>query len=479
MPDACPDCGKMVPVDADSCPHCAAEIRPGAPLVAPSVGDLGASPSPIAPSGRAEGPVVPEGPIALEFETGASRYSGHQSLLRFRLVSGTQEAQDVTLVAIIEGDPDVVAQPAGEVEQCDSLAGRGDYGILAFPFVAHVPGRRRFARLRLAVARSGETKVYEARDKGLQITVLDPALRPTQENIVIGGGIHAEKYGSDGSFSVNVGGKGQGTTWMPVRLREVEVIDEWDGSPATIAVRLPNGVSMDFVHVRPGEFTMGSEEDEGREDETPARRVRLTRGFYLGACPVTQAQYEALTEENPSGFAGPENPVENVSWEAAREYCRKLATHLRRSPEAVGTDAVAVQDVALPTEAEWEYACRAGSDTAYAFGDDRADLPDYGWFDRTAKRTTHPVAELKPNAWGLFDMHGNVYEWCADLYADACDPADTVDPTGPAEGDHRVLRGGSWSAYAKRCRSAARHAAAPSDATPNYGFRVALWVKEA
>jgi formylglycine-generating enzyme required for sulfatase activity len=187
---------------------------------------------------------------------------------------------------------------------------------------------------------------------------------------------------------------------------------------------------------------------------------------------VTQAQYEKVMGKNPSSFpvakVGNENadlPVENVSWNDAVEFCKKLSD----LPE----EKKAGREYRLPTEAEWEYACRAGSKTAYAFDDEEGLLPEYGWFKRNSSDRTHTVGLLEPNAWGLYDMHGNVWEWCSDRYGDY--PKGAVsDPSGPKEGSYRVYRGGGWGIDAARCRSAIRNWFAPSFRGIRLGFRVAL-----
>jgi len=171
-----------------------------------------------------------------------------------------------------------------------------------------------------------------------------------------------------------------------------------------------------------------------------------------------------VTGSNPSHFKGPKNPVDTVSWDDCQQFLGKLNA---KSAAEVGK-------FQLPSEAQWEYACLAGSKTRYCFGDDESKLGDYAWYAANSGSKTHPVGEKKPNAWGLYDMHGNVWEWCQDRDGDgyyAKSPTD--DPTRPATGSHRVYRGGSWLNDARFCRSAVR-----SDLTPGFryyalGFRVA------
>ena len=166
--------------------------------------------------------------------------------------------------------------------------------------------------------------------------------------------------------------------------------------------RLVDRFGIAFVLIPAGTFQMGSE--RGSDDEKPVHTVRLSRPFYLGMYSMIQRQWEAVMGSNPSRFQGPEHPVEQVSWDKVQEFIRSLNTHEGRALYR------------LPTEAEWEYAARAGATGAYCFGDDVTQLSQYAWYEDNARGTTHPVGQLRPNAWGLYDMHGNVWEWVQDWY---------------------------------------------------------------
>ncbi len=231
----------------------------------------------------------------------------------------------------------------------------------------------------------------------------------------------------------------------------------------------PSGIPM--VLIPGGEFVMGS--SRGEDDERPPHKVRI-RAFYMDKYEVTQESFTALMGRNPSKWKGPKRPVEQVSWIAAVKYCnmRSLKDGLQPCYDlktlACNFDATGYR---LPTEAEWEYACRAGTTAAYSFGDDARKLPAYAWFKANAGRGTHPVGLKAPNPWGLYDMHGNVWEWCNDFYAEdyyASSPAE--DPKGPASGEERVLRGGGWSADASGCRSSARYSEPPGFADVCFGY---------
>jgi formylglycine-generating enzyme required for sulfatase activity len=214
-----------------------------------------------------------------------------------------------------------------------------------------------------------------------------------------------------------------------------------------ITVDLGGGVSIEMVLIRPGSFTMGSE--KGEDDEKAVHKVTLTKPFYLGKFEVTQRQWQAVMGANPSQFKDPDNPVEMVSWEDCQAFLQKLS------------EKVPGVTFKLPTEAQWEYACRAGSDAAYSFGDDASRLGEYAWFLDNSASKAHPVGKKKPNAWGLYDMHGNVCEWCADWYESSYGPDAATDPAGPASGEARVLRGESWVGIAAELR-AARRVATPA-----------------
>ena len=229
---------------------------------------------------------------------------------------------------------------------------------------------------------------------------------------------------------------------------------------------LPGGAEMEMIYCPPGEFMMGSpESEEGRDDGETQHRVRLTKGFWLGKYPVTQRQWQSVMGSTPSEFKGDDLPVETVSWDDCQEFTKKVNA-------ALGCGA------RLPTEAEWEYACRARTTTAYFWGNalngDRANCAG-NYPCGTAKKgpyleKTTPVGKYGANPWGLCDMHGNVWEWCADRYGGYS--GDAVDPTGPASGAYRVLRGGSWIISARFCRSADRRRFQPGYRYRIFGFRL-------
>ncbi len=219
---------------------------------------------------------------------------------------------------------------------------------------------------------------------------------------------------------------------------------------------LTNSIGMDLTRIEPGSFMMGS--DKGDPDEKPVHEVKITKPFYIGVSEVTQEQYEKVMGTNPSRFEEPNRPVENVCWEEAKSFCRKLSEMEKA-------------EYRLPTEAEWEHACRAGTQTVFYWGDNS----DTSYF-RCAFNSgneSRPVGTVKPNAWGLHDMSGNVWEWCEDWYANrGYTPTETTDPTGPKAGSRRVVRGGSWCGTPEDCRSANRLGYAADGRLYTIGFRV-------
>ena len=232
----------------------------------------------------------------------------------------------------------------------------------------------------------------------------------------------------------------------------------------TRSLDLGNGVSLTLVYIPGGTFWMGSKDDdpEAYDDEKPRHQVTLP-AFWMGETPVTQGQYQAVMGSNPSHFQGDlHRPVELVSWNDADRFCQELSRKLSQ------------EIISLPSESQWEYACRGGTDTRYFFGDDAAQLGNYAWYYGNSGNETHPVKQKKPNAWGLYDMHGNVWEWCADQWHDNYQGAPT---DGSAwlfsdESKDRLLRGGSWDDGAKYCRSAYRYLNTPAFRYGYLGFRV-------
>ena len=250
---------------------------------------------------------------------------------------------------------------------------------------------------------------------------------------------------------------------------------------------------MEFVYVPGGCFQMGSPTSEqGRNDnEGPAHEVCLN-GFWMGKYEVTQAQWEKVMGNNPSKFEGADRPVEQVTWNDAQAFLKKLnATHPSPLPRGEQRETSLSGGVGggsspfgrgegwvfrLPSEAEWEYAARAGTQTAYSFGDDPSQLGDYAWFGGNSGRETHPVGKKQPNAFGLYDMHGNVWEWVADTYHDNYDgaPNDGSIWGSLGDGKTKVLRGGSWSYSPCNCRSASRFRNDPVNRYNRIGARVVV-----
>ena len=235
---------------------------------------------------------------------------------------------------------------------------------------------------------------------------------------------------------------------------------------------VPNTIGMKFVYIPPGSFMMGSPPGEPqRHPDEAGHQVTLSKGFYLGMTEVTQGQWHKVMGNNPSAFSGcgKDCPVESVSWHDVQKFIRKL------------NDMEGKNMYRLPTEAEWEYACRAGTKTLFSYGNclstDQANFDGRRTLDDCSngnyRKTPVPVATFAANSWGLYDMHGNVWEWCRDWYGKKL-PGDVTDPTGAPAGKYRVVRGGSWFSVDHDCRSANRDRSAPHLELNHTGFRVVM-----
>lgn len=242
-----------------------------------------------------------------------------------------------------------------------------------------------------------------------------------------------------------------------------------------------NSLGMRLVRIEPGKFTMGSPETQpGRQEREHAHEVEITRAFYLGMYEVTQAEYRAVLIANPSHFGHQErresltagqrfdrHPVDSVTWHDAVRFCEELSN--RDAEQKAG------RRYRLPTEAEWEYACRAGGTGIWAWGDERKLLPEFAWSrHRGSELTTQPVGQKRANAWGLHDMHGNVWEWCSDWYAEDLRGTDRQDPRGPDGGQSKVIRGGAYQSIPAHTRSATRFHDPPTIGDQDVGLRVVL-----
>ena len=262
-----------------------------------------------------------------------------------------------------------------------------------------------------------------------------------------------------------------------------------------IPVEFENSIGMEMVLIPPGEFMMGSSNEEVDHllkeakatnmndlcfkripSESPRHRVRITHPFYLGVHEVTQTEFQRVMGNNPSYFSAAgegkltevdtsQFPVEQLLWNEAQGFCRRFSESQKESS--------AGRRYRLPTEAEWEYACRAGMTGLNSFVENESALKEYAWFSGNSEGQCHPVGQKRPNPWGLFDMLGNVWEWCGDYFGEAFYAASPVDdPTGPSIGEDRILRGGSWTPNPKSPRSSFRLSFPPSHRYYNIGLRV-------
>jgi formylglycine-generating enzyme required for sulfatase activity len=250
---------------------------------------------------------------------------------------------------------------------------------------------------------------------------------------------------------------------------------------AVLVLTLTNSVAANLAWIPPGTFVMGSPANEvGRETDETQHTVALTAGLYMSKHLVTQGEYKAVISNNPSWFNGVRGstdygtdlnrPVEQANWYLASEYCAQLTQQQQQSGQ-IPTNWI----YRLPTESEWEYACRAGSTNQFSYGEDPAytNLVDYAWYSANSGNMTQDVAQLLPNGFGLYDMEGDVFEWCQDWYGSY--PAGPVsNPQGPSSGEERVFRGGAWAYGPIDCRCAGRYSAGPTSNLNFVGFRVVL-----
>ena len=223
---------------------------------------------------------------------------------------------------------------------------------------------------------------------------------------------------------------------------------------------------MKFVYIAPGNFQMGS--NEGRNDEKPVHHVTISKGYWLGKYEVTQSEYQTITGDNPSNFKGGNKPVDSVNWNDAVSFCKKLTERERAAGRLP-----AGYEYRLPTEAEWEFAARGGTASrGYEYsGSDNLDSA--AWYQTNTGGETHAVGIKSANELGIYDMSGNVCEWCGDLYKNYSDSS-LADPMGATEGTDRVYRGGSWYNGSRGCRVANRNSNSPNNISNYVGFRVAL-----
>ncbi|MBO4307029.1 MAG: formylglycine-generating enzyme family protein [Bacteroidales bacterium] len=220
-------------------------------------------------------------------------------------------------------------------------------------------------------------------------------------------------------------------------------------------------VSFDMIRVEPGNFVMGCTEEQGDDcygDETPYHRVIMSESYYIGKFEVTQELFEAVMGYNPSNWKAYDRPVENVTWNEAKDFCTRLSRMTGRS-------------FTLPTEAEWEYAARGGHKATTTKYSGSANINTVAWYDGNSDERTHPVGRLSPNELGIYDMSGNVYEWCLDYYGEYSSVTQR-DPQGLSSGTQRVYRGGSWHFTYRGCRVAYRNGGDPDNRDSQGGFRI-------
>jgi formylglycine-generating enzyme required for sulfatase activity len=247
--------------------------------------------------------------------------------------------------------------------------------------------------------------------------------------------------------------------------------DENSTASADASAPTEPGSAIEMVLIPGGTFTMGDED----EPDAPPHEVTISP-FYMDKCLVTQEQYERVMGDNPARWKGPKNPIEQVRWSDAVKFCN-ARSRLEGLEPCYNLEtwecSFDANGYRLPTEAEWEYACRAGAKTAYFFGDSASQLANYAWFEKNAGGHPQPVGQKMPNPWGLYDICGNLWEWCNDFYGvEYYSESPQKDPRGPAEGDTKVVRGGAWKFSADNCRCGYRYNENPGYVDVCFGYDI-------
>jgi formylglycine-generating enzyme required for sulfatase activity len=230
---------------------------------------------------------------------------------------------------------------------------------------------------------------------------------------------------------------------------------------------ITNSIDMELILIPAGSFRMGGDKklEQAEDHETPRHIVKISKTFYMGKYQVTQSQWSDIMNNNPSEFKDDIRPVERVSWNDVQEFIQQL------------NNKEETNKYRLPTEAQWEYAARADTESAYCFSGDIKILSQYAWYRKNSAGKTHPVGQLKPNAWGLYDMHGNVHEWCQDWFdRNYYSQSPSNSPLGPSSGLAKVLRGGDWGSEDWYCRCASRSLSSPDRRSNRLGFRLVRMV---
>jgi formylglycine-generating enzyme required for sulfatase activity len=230
---------------------------------------------------------------------------------------------------------------------------------------------------------------------------------------------------------------------------------------------ITNSIGVELVLIPAGSFRMGGDKklEQAEDHETPRHIVKISKTFYMGKYEVTQSQWSEIMNNNPSEFKDDIRPVERVSWNDVQEFIQKL----NNKEETI--------KYSLPTEAEWEYAARADTESTYCFSGDIQILSQYAWYRKNSAGKTHPIGQLKPNAWGLYDVHGNVHEWCQDWFdRNYYSQSPSNSPLGPSSGLAKVSRGGDWGSEDWYCRCASRSLSSPNRRSNRLGFRLVSMV---